>query len=108
MTNQKFEDIVNQQFEICRDLLVDKGKEYCLTDDRLAAFKKAAELQGETIKQALCGMLAKHIVSVYDMCMSREAFTIDKWCEKITDSINYLLLLIAAVMEEDYAADLEE
>ena len=108
MTNQKFEDIVNQQFETCRDLLVDKGKEYSLTDDRLAAFKKAAELQGETIKQALCGMLAKHIVSVYDMCMSGEAFTIDKWGEKITDSINYLLLLIAAVMEEDYAADLEE
>ena len=102
MTNQKFEDIVNQQFEICRNLLVDKGKEYSLTDDRLAAFKKAAELQGETIKQALCGMLAKHIVSVYDMCMSGNRFQAEKWTEKITDAINYLLLLMAAIREEDY------
>lgn len=102
MTHQNFEVIVDQQLEICRDLLVVKGKEYSLTDDRLHAFKKAASLQNETMKQALCGMLAKHVVSVYDMCMSGDQFGIDKWTEKITDSINYLLLLMAAIWEEDY------
>ena len=101
MTQKNFEEIVNQQLEICRDLLVSKGKEYSLTDDRLIAFKKAASLQGETVKQALCGMLAKHVVSVYDMCMSGDQFGIERWTEKITDSINYLLLLMAAVWEEE-------
>jgi hypothetical protein len=100
MTNQTFEEIVNQQLEICRDLLVVKGREYSLTDDRLECFKKAASLQGETVKQALCGMLAKHVVSVYDMCMTGGKFPIDKWTEKVTDSMNYLLLLMAAVWEE--------
>lgn len=100
MTHQRFEEIVNQQLDTCRDLLVVKGKEYSLTDDRLACFKKAASLQGETVKQALCGMLAKHVVSVYDMCMSGGKFTMDKWAEKVTDSMNYLLLLMAAVEEE--------
>ena len=101
MTHKIFEDIVNQQLEICRDLLVVKGKEYSLTADRLESFKKAASLQNETMKQALCGMLAKHVVSVYDMCMTDGKFGIEKWTEKVTDSINYLLLLMAAVWEED-------
>lgn len=101
MTQKDFEAIVDGQLDICRDLLVVKGKEYSLTDDRLAAFKKAAGLQGETMKQALCGMLAKHVVSVYDMCMNGGQFGIEKWTEKITDSINYLLLLTAAIWEEE-------
>jgi hypothetical protein len=100
MTNQDFNAIVEEQLQIARDLLMVKGEEYSLSDDRLEAFKKAASLQGETIKQALCGMLAKHIVSIYDMCMTDKAFGEFKWNEKITDSINYLLLLKAAVKEE--------
>ena len=102
MTQQNFEEIVNLQLSICKELLVDKGKEYSLTGDRLDAFKKAASLQGETMKQALCGMLAKHVVSIYDMCMSGNRFQAEKWTEKITDAINYLLLLMAAIREEDY------
>jgi hypothetical protein len=50
-------------------------------------------------------MLAKHVVSVYDMCMSDGKFGIEKWTEKVTDSINYLLLLMAAVWEEDYGEE---
>jgi hypothetical protein len=47
-------------------------------------------------------MLAKHVVSVYDMSMSNKEFTEARWTEKITDSINYLLLLKAAVLEESH------
>lgn len=105
MTHQRFEEIVNKQLDYCRELLVVKGKEYSLDDDRLACFKRAASLQSETVKQALCGMLAKHVVSVYDMCMSSGKFSADKWTEKVTDSINYLLLLLAAVEEEDHGQE---
>lgn len=101
MTNERFNSIVEEQLETTRTLLTSKGEEYSLTDDRLSAFKRAASLQGETMKQALCGMLAKHIVSVYDMCMSDRDFSIARWDEKITDSINYLLLLKAAVEEDN-------
>ena len=101
MTNERFNEIVNEQLEATKILLTSKGEEYSLTDDRLAAFKRAASLQDETMKQALCGMLAKHIVSVYDMCMSDRDFSMARWDEKITDSINYLLLLKAAVEEDN-------
>lgn len=100
MTNLDFKRIVDEQLAASRQLLVSKGQEYSLNDDRLEAFKKAAHLQGETVKQALCGMLAKHVVSIYDMSMSDQTFSEARWAEKITDSINYLLLLKAAVREE--------
>lgn len=100
MTNERFAEVVSAQVEKCLDLLVVKGKEYSLEDDRLIAFKRAAALQGETVRQALCGMLAKHVVSVYDMCMSNGEFTEARWDEKITDSINYLLILKAAIKED--------
>ena len=102
MTQQNFERIVEDQLTLARNLLIIKGQEYSLSEDRLAAFKKAANLQGETVKQALCGMLAKHIVSVYDMAMSNKTFDESRWNEKITDSINYLLLLKAAIVEENH------
>jgi len=51
-------------------------------------------------------MMAKHTVSIYDMCGSGEIYDIAKWDEKITDHINYLLLLRALV--EDVMIMIEE
>ena len=78
---------------------VRKAEEYA-TEDRLHNFKVAAALQGISTKQALAGMLAKHTVSIYDLCMSKENASQDMWDEKITDHINYLLLLKAVVSED--------
>lgn len=101
MTDSEFSEIMEEQLDYCRGLLGVKGEEYDLdSGDRLHAFKVAAALQGCTPKQALAGMLAKHTVSVYDMCSSGE-HSLKKWTEKITDSINYLLLLKAMVVEDE-------
>lgn len=70
--------------------------------DRLAHFKKAAAIMSATPKAALLGMLSKHIVSVSDMCTDSRDYPIEKWDEKITDSINYLLILRAIVEEEQH------
>lgn len=53
-----------------------------------------------TPKAALFGMLSKHLVSVSDMCTDGQTYDIDRWNEKITDSICYLILLRAIVEEE--------
>lgn len=101
MTLEKFNESVSRQLNYCETLLIHKGMEYAPDDsDRLRAFKVAASLQDESPKQALCGMLAKHIVSVYEMCRSNEQQPVDKWIEKLTDSINYLLILRAMVDDE--------
>lgn len=47
--------------------------------------------------------MAKHTVSIYDMARSEETFPLEKWDEKITDHINYLILLRAVVVEENEA-----
>ena len=105
MKTKDFNNIVKEQLYRCENLLITKMREYAEgsdTDesvDRLAAFKKAAALQNQTPIQAAFGMLAKHLVSVSDMVASRGGYTKDRWNEKITDSINYLLI-IRALAEE--------
>lgn len=108
MNSAKFEKIVNSQFRYCYDLLFEKAKQYNIgTEDRLHAFKVAAEFQGITSKQALLGMLSKHLVSISDMIKNDTEHAEEVWNEKISDSINYLLLLKALVIEsqEDVKTD---
>lgn len=94
MTTEQFEQIIGSQLEHCRLVLCQKAEEYA-TADRLHNFRIAALLKGDSDRQALAGMMAKHTVSIYDMCMSGLEYSIELWSEKITDHINYLLLLWA-------------
>lgn len=106
MNSQVFEQLVEEQIDICKKILLTKSHEYA-TDDRLHNFKVAAALQKESAKEALAGMMAKHIVSIYDMCRGEKLYSRAMWDEKITDSMNYLLLLKAIVIE-DHCEDSRE
>ncbi len=99
MTTDNFNAIISAQIDHCESILCSKAKEYA-TADRLHNFKVAGALQGISPVQALMGMMTKHTVSVADMCMSGEEYPRGLWDEKITDSINYLLLLSALVREK--------
>lgn len=98
MNTEKFNQLFEEQIERSRRVLCAKAKEYA-TEDRLHNFKVAAQLEDITTEQALAGMMAKHTVSVYDMCAIDKSYPIDLWEEKITDHINYLLLLNAVIRE---------
>lgn len=98
MTAEKFDQLFDEQIERSRRVLCAKAKEYA-TFDRLHNFKVAAALMDKSTEKALSGMMAKHTISVYDMCESGDAYPIELWEEKITDHINYLLLLNAVVRE---------
>lgn len=99
MNIEKFNQVIEEQMKRSTDLLIVKAKEYA-TDDRLHNFKIASALQQCKPSQALAGMMAKHTVSIYDMCNSGQKYPIELWNEKITDHINYLLLLRAIIEEE--------
>lgn len=99
MKTERFNAIIEKQQERCMDVLVNKAKEYA-TEDRLHNFKVAAGLQMTTPINALAGILSKHTVSIYDMCRSGKNYPQEMWDEKITDHINYLLLLKALTVEE--------
>ena len=108
ITQKEVNAVFDEQVRLCADTLQKKTKEYTGDDtDRLGAFKAAAALQHATPQRALAGMMAKHIISIYDMCFSdRKTFELAVWEEKITDSLNYLFLLKAVIKEElEYQSD---
>jgi len=99
MDVQEFEREVDEQYEWCMNILKKKGLEYGRCD-RLHNFKIAAKLMGVNPKHALAGMMVKHIVSVYDMCMDDHTrYSRAMWEEKIGDTINYLFLLKSLLIE---------
>ena len=100
MNADTFNEIVGDQIETCERVLLSKGKEYTPGEDRLSNFRSAAAAQGLTMKQALAGMMAKHTISIFDMIWSGEEYPEEQWEEKITDHLNYLLILKAVVAEE--------
>lgn len=102
ITHKEFDAVFEEQVGRCAALLQRKSGEYAKSGaDRLASFRTAAALQGCSPEKALAGMLAKHIVSIYDMCRADSThYDAEVWDEKITDSINYLILLKAIVKEE--------
>jgi hypothetical protein len=99
MLMKDFVDVLDEQIDQVRSVLDSKSQEYS-THDKLHNFKRAAALKGETSRQALAGMMVKHTVSIYDMSTSTDKFPFAQWEEKITDHINYLILLKAILVEE--------
>jgi hypothetical protein len=82
-----------------------KNLEYSRNEDKLHNFKVASRVLGCTPEYALLGMATKHFVSVLDIVndinnhnrLPSEGVLI----EKITDSINYLVLLEALIRERN-------
>jgi len=99
MELEKFNTIVRAQIQQCFDTLELKNREYTFGNDRLEHFKNTAIEHEITPRQALWGMASKHITSISSMCKNNINNT-ELWTEKITDSINYLLLLQALITEE--------
>lgn len=103
MTEKQFAAIVTKQLNYCKELLKSKSAEYTTNSDRLMNIRLSAELQQVSLKQALAGQMAKHTVSIAEMIHNNRKYSIEVWTEKITDHINYLLLLKAVVEEEHEA-----
>jgi hypothetical protein len=100
MNITEFNMVTWEQVQRCLEVLAKKGREYAPGEDRLEQFKVSAENLGVTPKMALWGMAAKHLTSLNLMCKN-DSHDVDMWTEKITDAINYLLLLNALVREEE-------
>lgn len=100
MTTEKFNEVVEAQLERIRQVLVKKQGEYNLDSDRLSVFKHAAALSKETPEQALYGFMLKHLISQADMISTGDKYTKELWLEKITDIMNYNILLLG-LLEDD-------
>ena len=99
MTNEQFQTVLAHRLEQVKQVLETKAGGYAFNDDRLHNFKRAAGLMNCTPQEAALGMAVKHIVSVTDMVSGRLGVTEENLNEKITDAINYLILIEACLRE---------
>lgn len=112
-----FDELLDEIIERIKKVLSSKSAEYSSDVDKLYNFVRASEATRCSPEKALQGMWMKHLISIFDMIDKIEkadkeynyAFVshpdgITKKLveEKITDAINYLILL-EAQLKERYA-----
>lgn len=102
MDSQKFNQLIEQQLNYCKELLSSKNDEYAKKTDRLSNFRQPSSLLGMCPAEVAFCYDTKHIASIQKIVheISQGKFpTKELWREKITDYINYGLLMNACVME---------
>lgn len=102
MNTEDFNKVVDARIEKIKATLIKKAAEYSSDDDRLHNFKIAGRINGETPEKALWGMMAKHLVSVIDIIAGTSKGEVPSEAireEKLNDSICYLILLEALIIE---------
>ena len=91
--------------ERIKGVMCKKSAEYARGGDKLYNFKRAAEVSGKTPLECLQGMKLKHDVSILDMLAdeadpSKGPHSLELWEEKISDDINYHILMLALLYEK--------
>ena len=103
MSREDFLDFASERLDGCFSLLAVKGMEYDRNDDAFHNFYRGGELLAVEPETALVGMFNKHIVSLLDIVDDIECEGIfpevEVLNEKVTDTINYLLLLNGLILE---------
>ena len=103
MNMTEYTERIDNQINKCRDLLVSKNAEYNKENvNPFHNFEVGAALTGKPARQILGGYMLKHTVSIYNMIFSDDDYNKKKWEEKITDHINYLLILKALITRDKY------
>ena len=101
MTPKEFDELVEKTFDGCKTILISRETIYSSRGDRLGNFKRAASMTpNQTPSQALIGMWKKQIVSILDYVDRDLHLHLEALDEKITDAINYLVLLKALEVEK--------
>jgi len=103
MNHIKFNKLLKEILNRTTIVLHSKSVEYSTNTDKLHNFKRAGEKRHTTPEDALMGMKLKHDVSIDDIVdnITKELPSMKMLEEKITDSINYLILLEALIKERN-------
>jgi hypothetical protein len=102
MTIKDFEKLSKNRFQHCEKVLNSKNKEYSRGEDKLHNFKVAGRMGDITPEFALVGMFMKHLVSIFDIVNDLDECKLPSeeiLAEKLTDTINYLVLLEGLISE---------
>lgn len=98
MTKEDFFTFADTETKYAIEVL-NKKSSYNNPKDYFSYFDRVAALLGTSREEALFALMSKHIISIADLCKNQEVdFSI--WQEKLTDTINYLILLGAMEKEK--------
>ncbi len=104
MHQQQFEILFDETIQSIRHLLVVKGGEYAGSEDRLANFKRGAELTGATPLQVAFIYASKHYdaLATYtrDQAIGQSRPRSESISGRLDDLINYCILMKAIIQEE--------
>ena len=104
--NERFNDCIDNRLNECKELLTVKSVEYRRNNDPYHNFNKVSKMRNKTPEEALSGMWAKHLCSILDIIDDIELHnkipSKELLSEKISDNINYLLILEALIEERRF------
>jgi hypothetical protein len=100
MDKKKLLKHIEHRINKCKDVLSYKNSEYASQQDVMSNFRNAANFLGTTPeKVAFCYMM-KHFESIKSILYDNKPVTRKLYEEKMTDLINYLLLIDAMMMDK--------
>jgi len=94
VTNKRFTKIADEMLRSCRKILENKKGIYGSDKDRLINFRMVGYLTGQSLREVVLSLVAKHIAGLY-YNKGR-----DSTGDLIKDIINYMLILWAINVEE--------
>lgn len=103
MTEDRFEQVVNETLKQIKDTLLIKGKEYKRNDNIFHNFEEGSKRTGLIREKVLDGMLLKHEISIADITNDLEKGILPKIEtieEKFGDNLIYLILKKASIIDK--------
>ena len=103
MTENRFEQIVDETLNQIKETLIVKGKEYRRNNDPFHNFNEGSKRSGLIREKVLDGMLLKHEISIADMTndlVDGKLPTKELLDEKFGDNIIYLIIKKASIIDK--------
>ena len=95
LSERELEKLIEERIQTCKRVLLKKSEEYSSESDRMRNFNTAGRMLGMPPYRVAFMYMMKHFESVYEIVVNDRPATPSVWEEKITDLINYLLLIDA-------------
>ena len=103
MTEERFEQIVDETLNQIKETLIVKGKEYRRNNNPFHNFEEGSKRSGLIREKVLDGMLLKHEISIADITndlTEGKLPKIETIEEKFGDNLIYLILKKASIIDK--------
>jgi hypothetical protein len=98
MTQEDFNNLVQDTFDKCKEVLTTKGKVYG-TSDRLSQLKLGGKLGDLSPELFSYTLVSKHFVALQGLLQRQRSIPLAKFDDYLLDIINYMVLIRALLRE---------